>query len=1001
MNLHDLESLAPGVFLLLIVAMPIALWFSWRTFDNIKGARKIMVVLTRLIVLGLLAAAAAEVRAWRDVPEDKLCVMALLDVSNSVPDTALEKAVPEIEALFKKGDAQHVTGLILYAGQARLAITPDQQPLGAAEIKNQIAKVRRKEQTDPGLDLALGRTNVEYALDLASSVFPGGYGRRIVLFTDGNANEGRTAECIARCRSAGIDVFTSTLSHDDAPFDVAVASLSVPTSLTANISFDVTVRMSAQAACEAKLALYRNGCMIEVIDKLELNPGSNTKVFHQQLDSPGAYVYQARLSCDKLQQSVENDVAYGFTSVKRNTKVLVTGKSEFEAQHLVSALRRGGMECEFRSPDGIPDRLIDLIDFDVLVMNSLPASSFPVERQQLVRDYVELFGGGLLEIGLDAAGGYVGSPLEEALPVSSDPARLGKLSTSVVLIADTSKSIILADLNDGKKAKLTNDPSTDNARTELDRPAIIRQTAQQIVHGMSETDYFGLINFGSEIASPKWVVRPQKVYDSDRITADIEKGLQTKPAIPDPDALAEWIKREANPGVEMAPAALADALLKCIDANRLPHMDTTRAMQFLRTQLKAKNNQMLPNAMAEGLERFIRPNAFLSRSNVFRSIVQAAQELQQRETASKRIILLSDGYFEGNYDYAGIAGQLAADGISFSTIALKDTDAHLVMLETLSRWGVGHHYEASSLSHLDTDLKKELELASRPRVLETTFRARKLGESPLLHGLDVGLAPPLFGYVRSSPKLGANTVLGVPPDYEPLLATWQFGAGRATAFTSDAHERWATLWVRNWSLEYDRFWCGIVESLRGGSITKRLTPQVDLTGHEISVSVDVTSRDGSFVNAEPMSARFYSLGEDGYLFSRTSAVEMPMTQVAPGRYTAKNPNAMKGIYLVRIGAREANEIVTVGSVVATSAEDVALCTGTDELKQWASLGGGKSDAAPDTWANLTGKTRSEKLDLSHLASIVAAFVLMFDVLLRRWPAVATLFRRSEPAQTGN
>jgi len=51
---------------------------------------------------------------------------------------------------------------------------------------------------------------------------------------------------------------------------------------------------------------------------------------------------------------------------------------------------------------------------------------------------------------------------------------------------------------------------------------------------------------------------------------------------------------------------------------------------------------------------------------VHRSLVRAARELQQRETAIKRIILMSDGYFEGDYDYARIAGQLTADGISES-----------------------------------------------------------------------------------------------------------------------------------------------------------------------------------------------------------------------------------------------------------------------------------------------------------------------------------------------
>ena len=37
----------------------------------------------------------------------------------------------------------------------------------------------------------------------------------------------------------------------------------------------------------------------------------------------------------------------------------------------------------------------------------------------------------------------------------------------------------------------------------------------------------------------------------------------------------------------------------------------------------------------------------------------------------------------------------------------------------------------------------------------------------------------LFGYVRTKLKIGAPNILAVPPEYDPLLASWDCGEGRA------------------------------------------------------------------------------------------------------------------------------------------------------------------------------------------------------------------------------
>jgi hypothetical protein len=435
-----------------------------------------------------------------------------------------------------------------------------------------------------------------------------------------------------------------------------------------------------------------------------------------------------------------------------------------------------------------------------------------------------------------------------------------------------------------------------------------------------------------------------------------------------------------------------------LDVNRRPHLDPAKLIEFVRKHLKARNQQINANVLARQVERLIRPNAFLARSNVFRSLIRAARELQQRETARKRIVLITDGYFEGDYDYARIAGQLASDGITISTIALKDKDAYLTMLEDIAKWGVGLPYQSSADKSSMDQLKTAMSSLEKPRLMEMPFRARKLADSPLLRGIDVSLSPPLFGYVRTTPKLGAQTLLGVPPDYEPLLATWKYGAGRTACFTSDSHGRWSGLWIRDWTQGYDQLWTSTVAALCARNQARRIAPQIDVKGKTIDVAVDLTDEHSSFVNGDTVTARFYYLGEEGYIFSRTAMEERTLAQTAPGRYEVSYQGSDKGIYIVRLSASgdksagADDSVYSTGAIVSMSAEDAALAPDAGRVKAWAESGGG-TDSQAERWLDMSGKVKQDSVDVSRWAAVAAAVLFAFDVLLRRWPGLVNFIRQ--------
>jgi Ca-activated chloride channel family protein len=64
----------------------------------------------------------------------------------------------------------------------------------------------------------------------------------------------------------------------------------------------------------------------------------------------------------------------------------------------------------------------------------------------------------------------------------------------------------------------------------------------------------------------------------------------------------------------------------------------------------------------------------------------------------------------------------------------------------------------------------------------------------MLKDIPFEASPDLHGYVKTNRKATAQVPL-VTDLGDPLLAHWQFGLGKVTAFTSDCKSRWAAMWI--------------------------------------------------------------------------------------------------------------------------------------------------------------------------------------------------------------
>ena len=81
---------------------------------------------------------------------------------------------------------------------------------------------------------------------------------------------------------------------------------------------------------------------------------------------------------------------------------------------------------------------------------------------------------------------------------------------------------------------------------------------------------------------------------------------------------------------------------------------------------------------------------------------------------------------------------------------------------------------------------------------------------------------------------------------DPVYAVWQYGLGRAAAFTSDAKPRWAAGWM-NWS-GFGQFWAQVFRDTLRREIASELAPRVEINAGRGHVSVEAVGADGEFKN---------------------------------------------------------------------------------------------------------------------------------------------------------
>lgn len=267
----------------------------------------------------------------------------------------------------------------------------------------------------------------------------------VVLLSDGADNAGGVdLQTLSELRRRRLPVNTIGFGRDQISHDIELDGFDVPANALADsrLQAQVTVRQNGFAGRRAKLVLTGGGAVLASRDIVLNDSSKQTETVEFNAGKAGVKSIEARLDPLPGEGNPENNRLTRVVSVDttRRRILYVEGEPRWEykflrraveddpALQVVSMLRttqnkiyRQGIANANELADGFPTKPEELFKYQGLILGSVESAFFTPAQQEMIKDFVDRRGGGLLFLGGRSAlsdGGYNVPPFAELLPVN-------------------------------------------------------------------------------------------------------------------------------------------------------------------------------------------------------------------------------------------------------------------------------------------------------------------------------------------------------------------------------------------------------------------------------------------------------------------------------------------------------------------------------------------------------------------------------------------------------
>lgn len=267
----------------------------------------------------------------------------------------------------------------------------------------------------------------------------------VVLMTDGADNTGGIdLDTLSELRRRRLPVNTVGIGREQLANDVELDGLDLPVKALSGsrLQAQVAIRQNGFAGKRSRLLLTADGAILASRDVLLTESPEQVETVEFTAGKSGVKSIRARLEPIAGEtNTLNNDLTQTLSVDDAKRRILyVEGEPRWEykflrraaeddpALQIVSMLRttqnkiyRQGIANPNELVDGFPTKPEELFNYQGLILGSVEAAYFTATQQQLIKDFVDRRGGGLLFLGGRLAlsdGGYNVPPFAELLPVT-------------------------------------------------------------------------------------------------------------------------------------------------------------------------------------------------------------------------------------------------------------------------------------------------------------------------------------------------------------------------------------------------------------------------------------------------------------------------------------------------------------------------------------------------------------------------------------------------------
>ncbi|MCH2200460.1 MAG: VWA domain-containing protein [Fuerstiella sp.] len=456
----SLELTRPWALALLAVCLPALVFFFVYSLSDFPKRQRIVSTVVRGLIVLLIVLSLAGLTGLHET--QRQYVLFVIDRSLSIGKEAVAMIDTKLDEVLKHQGSHRVgflefTEIPGFVRESRPSVTSATLSTELTRSGNSdISVFRGRVGSDQGDDsdrLAAAPfvvapepvpsgagTNIAAAIEAGAGYIPPGYVPKLILFSEGNQTLGDALSASLQC-GIPIDVYPLPTRSEQ---EVLVSEVRVPAEVRQGQPFFVEVVIHSNHDDEGLVEVYRGDHKV-VSEKRSIKAGENSFQFRQSVDRERLADFTVRISGLRQDTLLDNNSDSGLVYAAGKPRILIIESDPNLIRELAYRLEDEGIQTDVRPPQGMPESLSDLQNYELLMLSNVPATLLTQKQMEIARTFVQELGGGFIMLGGEQSfglGGYYKSTLEEILPVRSDfEKEKEKPSLAMVLSIDKSGSM--------------------------------------------------------------------------------------------------------------------------------------------------------------------------------------------------------------------------------------------------------------------------------------------------------------------------------------------------------------------------------------------------------------------------------------------------------------------------------------------------------------------------------------------------------------------------------